>query len=104
VCGSLGDQLIIVELKRPKHELTKEDLNQMEDYLAMSEKYSTKFRSHKAYLMGASISDEVKTYLRYRRGFDVLNYWEVLDKAEKRYKEFLRYREKAMPHKAPVTQ
>ena len=97
VCGSLGDQLIIVELKRPKHELTKDDLNQMEVYLAVAEKYSTHFRSYKAYLMGSSISDEVKTYLRYRRGFDVLNYWEVLDKAEKRYKEFLKYREQLPP-------
>ena len=82
-----------MELKRPNHELTKDDLNQMEDYLAISEKYSTRFRSYKAYLMGSSISDEVKTYLRYRKGFDVLNYWEVLEKAETRYKQFLKYRE-----------
>jgi hypothetical protein len=32
-------------------------------------------------------------YLRYRRGFTALNYWEVLDATEKRYKEFLKYRE-----------
>lgn len=70
----------------------------MEDHLAISEKYSTRFRSYKAYLMGSSISEEVRTYLRYRRGFDVLNYWEVLEAAEKRYKEFLRYREKVTPH------
>jgi hypothetical protein len=93
VCGTLGSELILVELKRPKHELTKDDLNQLEEYLAISEKYSTKIRSYRAYLMGSSISDEVKTYLRYRRGFTVLNYWEVLDATEKRYKEFLKYRE-----------
>lgn len=93
-CGSLGNQLVLVELKRPKHELSKEDLNQIEEYLAISEKYSIRFRSYAAYLMGAGISDEVRTYLRYRKGFTVLNYWEVLDAAEKRYKEFLKYREK----------
>jgi hypothetical protein len=93
VCGTLGSELILVELKRPKHELTKDDLNQLEEYLAISEKYSTKIRSYRAYLMGSSISDEVKTYLRYRRGFTVLNYWEVLDATEKRYKEFLKHRE-----------
>lgn len=93
VCGALGSDLIIVELKRPKHALTKEDLNQLEEYLAISEKYSTKYKSHKAFLMGSSISTEVRTYLKYRRGFTVLNYWEVLDAAEKRYKEFLKYRE-----------
>lgn len=97
VCGSLGTELILVELKRPKHELTKEDLNQLEEYLAISEKYSIKYRSYKAYLMGSSISDEVRTYLRYRRGFTVLNYWEVLDATEKRYKEFLKYRETMQP-------
>ena len=69
----------------------------MEDYLAISDKYSTHFKSHKAYLMGSSISDEVKTYLRYRRGLDVLNYWEVLEKAEQRFKEFLKYRERVSP-------
>jgi hypothetical protein len=42
--------------------------------------------------MGSSISDEVRTYLKYRRGFNVLNYWEVLDAAQQRYKEFLKYR------------
>jgi hypothetical protein len=96
-CGSLGNELVLVELKRPKHELTKEDLNQLEEYLAISEKYSTKFRSYKAYLMGSSISEEIKTYLRYRRGFTVLNYWEVLDSTEKRYQEFLKYRERIQP-------
>ena len=69
VCGTLGSELILVELKRPKDELTKDDLNQLEEYLAISEKYSAKIRSYRAYLMGSSISDEVKTYLRYRRGF-----------------------------------
>ena len=99
VCGSLGSELIIVELKRPSHELTKEDLNQLEEYLAMSEKYSVRYKAYKAFLMGSSISDEVKTYLRYRRGFTVLNYWEVLDAAEKRYNEFLKYRQKLIPSK-----
>jgi hypothetical protein len=96
-CGSLGNELVIVELKRPKHELTKEDLNQLEEYLAISEKYSVRFKSYKAFLMGSSISEEIRTYLRYRRGFTVLNYWEVLDSTEKRYKEFLKYREKIQP-------
>lgn len=91
-CGTLGSELIIVELKRPSHKLTKDDLNQLEEYLAISEKYSTKFRNFKAYLMGSEISDEVRTYLKYRRGFTVLNYWEVLDATEKRYKDFLKYR------------
>lgn len=93
VCGTLGTEMILVELKRPKHKLSKDDLNQLEEYLAISEKYSSKIRSYKAFLMGSSISEEVKTYLRYRRGFTVLNYWEVLDATEKRYKEFLKYRE-----------
>lgn len=92
-CGTLGSELILVELKRPKHGLTKDDLNQLEEYLAISEKYSNKFKTYKAYLMGSSISEEIKTYLRYRRGFTVLNYWEVLDATEKRYREFLKYRE-----------
>jgi hypothetical protein len=97
VCGTLENELILVELKRPSHELKKDDLNQIEEYLAMSEKYSTRYKTYKAYLMGSSISDEVKTYLRYRRGFSVLNYWEILDATEKRYQEFLRYRETTLP-------
>ena len=95
-CGNLGNQLVIVELKRPSHDLTKEDLNQMEEYLALSKKYSTKFRGYRAYLLGAAISDEINTYLEFRKGFEVLSYWEVLDAAEKRYKEFLRHREDSL--------
>ena len=87
----------MVELKRPNHELTKDDLNQLEEYLAISEKYSTKYRSYKAFLMGSSISEEVRTCLKYRKGFTVLNYWEVLDATEKRYNEFLKYRENLLP-------
>jgi hypothetical protein len=89
-CGAIGNKLILVELKRPSHSLTKEDLNQIEEYLAISEKYSQSFRYFDTYLLGSEISDEVRTYLKYRRGVTVQSYWEILDNTEKRYKIFLK--------------
>lgn len=51
VCGTVGDKLIIIEIKRPKHVLEIDDLNQLETYLTIAEQYKT-FRSYEAYLIG----------------------------------------------------
>lgn len=89
VCGTLGDKLVLAELKRPAHKLTAEDLNQLERYMVLSEQYSD-FKSFDAVLLGSSITPEVRSILKHRRGVRVLSYWEVLSKARKRYEEFIK--------------
>jgi hypothetical protein len=88
VCGTVGDKLIVLELKRPAHALTADDLNQLETYMTVAETYSN-FRSSKGFLVGARTDEELKRRLKYRSGFEVLHYADIIDATRKRYHEYL---------------
>lgn len=93
VCGTVGDTLVILELKRPSHELTVDDLNQLETYVTLAEKYKN-FTSYKAYLVGSKISDDLKARMKHRSSsFKVLFYADIIDNVKKRYTEFLKHSE-----------
>lgn len=89
VCGTVGDKLIIVELKRPKHSLGIEDMNQLENYLAiMEQKFTAK--SFECYLIGKTISDDLKKKMKYRGSqFKVRTFADLIDDTEKRYTDYL---------------
>lgn len=89
VCGTIGNRLIILELKRPGHKLTIENMNQLETYLAVAKQYS-KFTSARGYLVGSSIDEELERRLEFRKGTDILFYANVIDSTKKRYHEFLK--------------
>lgn len=90
VCGTVGDRLVILELKRPSHELETADLNQLETYIAIAEKHF-KFSTFSAYLVGQSVSPDLKQRLKYRSDrFSILFYSNLLDDTKKRYQEFLK--------------
>ena len=89
VCGSVGNRLIILELKRPGHKLDIDDLNQLETYLAVAKKYFT-FTSARGYLVGSSIDEELNRRLEFRKGTEILFYSNVIDSTKKRYHEFLK--------------
>ena len=89
VCGTVGDRLIILELKRPGRKLKVADMDQLETYLTIAEQYFD-FRSGHGYLVGSSLDDELKRHLKYRSGFEVLLYANILDGTKKRYHEFLK--------------
>jgi len=89
VCGTVGDRLILLELKRPSHSLQVEDLNQLETYLTVAEKYFN-FRSGKGYLVGSKSDDELRRRLKYRTGFEVLYYADIIHGTKKRYHEYLK--------------
>lgn len=94
VCGTVGERLVILELKRPSHELTTDDLNQLETYIAIAEKHST-FSTFSAYLVGKGVSSDLKQRLKYRAsGFKILFYSDIIDATRKRYREYLRSMEK----------
>lgn len=89
-CGTVGEKLIIVELKRPSHELKIDDLNQLETYLTIAEQYK-KFRGFEAYLIGNKKNQDLMRRLKHRsNNFKVLTYTDLIDDTEHRYKEFLR--------------
>lgn len=90
VCGTVGDRLIILELKRPSHELTIDDLNQLETYVTLADKYKN-FTSYSAYLVGSKISDDLKARMKHRsKNFQVLFYADIIGKVRERYNDFLK--------------
>jgi len=82
VCGTVGDRLIILELKKPSHILKVDDLNQLETYMTVVESYLN-FRSSRGYLVGFKIDDEAKRRLKYRSGFDILFFADIIDSTKK---------------------
>ncbi|MEZ5347353.1 MAG: hypothetical protein R2681_17530 [Pyrinomonadaceae bacterium] len=89
VCGTVGEKLIILELKRPKHTLTVKDLNQLETYVLMADKYFT-FRSVEAYLVGQKIDPDLKQTLKFRKdSFKILTYTDLIGKTKERYRDYL---------------
>jgi len=90
VCGTVGEKLIILELKRPGHTLSVENLNQLEQYLVVAEQYKN-FSSDEGYLVGSETDDELRRTLKHRSNhFKVLYYSEIIDHTKKRYTEFLK--------------
>lgn len=90
VCGTVGERLIILELKRPGHTLSVEDLNQLEQYLVLAEQYKN-YSSYEGYLIGTKTDDELRRTLKHRSShFKVLHYADIIDDTKKRYTEFLK--------------
>jgi ribosomal protein L40E len=89
VCGTLSERLIIVEIKRPSHTLTVNDLNQLEAYVRVSEKYSgTGLEA--AILVGRKKSEDLSRTTKYRsRAFKVLTYDDLVRDTEHRYKTYI---------------
>ena len=89
-CGTIGNKLIIVELKRPAHELKIDDLNQLETYLTISEQYMN-YRTYEAYLVGNKKSDDLLRRIKHRsNSFKILTYTDLVSDTEHRYREFLK--------------
>ncbi len=89
VCGTVGNKLIILELKRPSHTLDVDDLNQLETYVAVAEEHKS-FGRVEAYLVGTKRSDELVRRMKYRsNAFKLLMYSDIIDNTRKRYQEFL---------------
>lgn len=90
VCGTLDSKLIVIELKRPSHELTAEDLNQLERYVIICREYDDSIKSSEAILVGKKKSRELESVLRVRGGnWKVRTYAQLIADAKRRYKNYL---------------
>ena len=95
VCCTTGSRLILIELKRPSHTLTEEDLNQLETYYVLSKKYATQYTSFESYLVGNKADEDVRERVKLRSGVRIYTYSDLLNQAEKRYEDYLKAVEKA---------
>lgn len=89
VCGTVDNKMILVEIKRPSHELTANDLEQLETYMLIIEQSSSEKYNFEGYLVGRKISDDLKKRLKFRGNqFKVKTYSDLIDDVKKRYIEF----------------
>ena len=91
VCGAVDKRLIIVEIKRPSHNLIVDDLNQLERYVVLCNKYDDDHSSFEAILVGQQQSEELKQTMKVRREtFRVRTYTQLISDSERRYERYLK--------------
>lgn len=94
-CVDFENKLIILELKRPKVELKKDELDQAELYLRIIKHYKGEsYKSISVILIGNRISNEAKEILENRKNVEIKTYQEFLSKTKKRYLKYLEATEK----------
>lgn len=90
VCGAVDKKLIVIEIKRPSHTLEVADLNQLERYVVLCNKYDDEHVSFEAVLVGQKQSDELRETMKVRReAFKIRTYTQLVSDTERRYKQYL---------------
>ena len=95
ICATYGDRLIIVDIKRPSHNITKADIDQVENYKIIAKHYAgTRYQSITVYLIGKKIPDTARSIVSERRNITLLTYNDLTDNIKHKYKEYLHYIQK----------
>lgn len=95
VCVNQGNRLIILEIKRPLIELSKEEIDQAELYQRIIKKYKGQnYTSIRVILVGNTISDEAREVVDLRKNIEIRTYQDFLESCRKRYEEYLKVIEK----------
>lgn len=89
VCCEFGNEIIIVEIKRPSQIIGKKELDQIEQYEYIMSKYKSQKYKIATILIGNKFSDEAK-YLSRKRKLRIMAYNELLQKNKKKYQEYLK--------------
>jgi len=90
-CGSLENTTVIIEIKRPSHELTVDDLQQVIKYCRLSKKYLGKKTTFKAMLIGNSKTTELEETMEFTQKIELLTYNDLVQDCKKRYSEFIKH-------------
>jgi hypothetical protein len=90
VCGAVDRKLIVIEIKRPSHTLNVDDLNQLERYVLLCQKYDDDISGYEAILVGQKSSDDLKRTLKLRGSAQkVRTYTQLISDTERRYSRYL---------------
>lgn len=93
-CVDTVGRSVIVEIKRPSVELTKDEMDQAELYFRVIRKHSGDLKRKPAiFLVGNRISDEARELAEMRGYPQLLTYQEMVASARQRYQEYLRITE-----------
>lgn len=80
---------VIIEIKRPSHQLTLADLNQTERYVVLAENFSSN-TDWAGILVGQTADDDVRRTVKHRKSVTVRTYNERLKDTQHRYREYLK--------------
>ena len=91
VCVNHGNKLVILEIKRPSLELSKEEIDQVELYQRIIRKHkSQNYSSIRIILIGNTISEEAREVVELRKNIEIMTYQDFLESCRKRYEEYLK--------------
>ena len=88
VCANDTNRLIIVEIKRPSHQVQQRDINQLQNYLATVDSFQ-QFPEKRGYLVARSISDRYRTIVDDIRSIEFISYAQLVDNCNRRYREYI---------------
>lgn len=90
ICCGDSDNLVIVELKRPSHRVTKDDINQLQDYLVTADEYyQPAFRTKQGFIIANEISAHDQKVVENIRNVQFRSYSRLIEDCKKRYQEYL---------------
>jgi hypothetical protein len=95
ICVSNEYTLVIVEIKRPSHVMTIDDVDQIQDYLATIKEHRPEFVTREAYLVGKTMSSHLQTILENIKNVKFKPYTKLVDDCKRRYQQYLEALEKA---------
>jgi len=96
VCVTFEGKLIIVEIKRPSHEINKNDIDQVEEYKLIAKEYKGEsFRNISCYVVGKKIPSKARGVANERKNIQLLTYNDLVEGVRKKYTEYLKALEEA---------
>ncbi|MGD1936745.1 MAG: hypothetical protein ACFCA4_04215 [Cyanophyceae cyanobacterium] len=87
VCFEKGSKVTIVEIKRPSLKVGKKEIDQLEEYLCLGMRFSSK--KFEGILIGKQFTEEAKALARIRKSCQLKTYSDLVDDCRKKYKEYL---------------
>jgi RecB family endonuclease NucS len=95
ICANNKADLVIVELKRPSHEINTDDIVQLQNYLVAVDEYG-KYTDKRGFIIGKSISDHNQKLIdSTTKNIEFKSYVKLVDDCRRRYQEYLDAIEKA---------
>ena len=89
IVKSSREDVIIIELKRPKHIIDRNDFAQISGYTSIVKNHLPNTKTIKSYLIGNEYDETVRNPDYSKIGIFMLSYLDVLQQAKERYKELL---------------
>ena len=92
ICATDNSRLVIVELKRPSHEIEQKDIQQLQNYLITADQFrgSPSYSPKTGFLIGKQISPHNQKFVDQIPSLKFKPYLQLVEECERRYEEYMR--------------